>query len=144
MVCICLCLFTVLQMIILFSILVPIPSVMITAPDTQIVGQSLVLTCSGSVVRGITSEVDIVWKSDGSKLSRTNEVNLTLMENGTSLTYMDNYTIAQLSTYDKDKVYYCELVISSHPPIAVNSSILLNVTGKFHITHFVCFIKLYI
>ena len=124
-------LFTVLQMIILFTTLVPSPSVMITAPDTQIVGQSLDLSCSGSVVRGITSEVNVVWKSDGSELGRTNEVNLTLMENGTSLTYMDSYTIAQLSTFDKDKVYYCELVISSHPPVAVNSRILLNVTSKF-------------
>ena len=120
-------------MIILFTTLVPIPSVIITAPDTQIVGQSLDLSCSGSVVRGTTSEVNVVWKSDGFELSRTNEVNLTLMENGTSLTYMDSYTIAQLSTFDKDKVYYCELVISSHPAVAVNSSILLNVTGKFHI-----------
>ena len=121
-------------MIFLFATLVPIPSVVVTAPDTQIVGQSLQLSCSGSMVRGITSEVNIVWKSDGYEINRTNEINLTLMENGTSLMYMNSYTIAQLSSSDKDKIYYCELVISSHPIVAVNSSILLNVTSKLHIT----------
>ena len=102
---------------------------MITAPDTQIVGQSLELKCSGNITRGITSTVDIVWESDESELSKTDDVNLTLTESN-SFTYMSTYTIEQLSTYDKDRIYYCKLVIDSHPPVVVNDSILLNVTSK--------------
>ena len=102
---------------------------MITAPDTQIVGQSLELKCSGNIMRGITSKVDIVWGSDASELNRTDKVNLTLTESN-SFTYMNTYTIEQLSTSDKDRIYYCELVINSHIPVVVNDSILLNPTSK--------------
>ena len=103
---------------------------MITASNAQIVGQSLELTCSGIIIRGITSEVDIVWKSNGTELKRSNGINLIPTESGTSLMYMNTYNIAQLNTYDKGKVYYCELVINLHPQVIINSSIMLNVTSK--------------
>ena len=122
-------------MLFIYTTLVPTPTVMITASNVQIVGQSLELTCSGTIIRGITSEVDIVWKSNGTELNRSNGINLIPTESGTSLMYMNTYNIAQLSTYDKGKVYYCELVINSHPQVIVNSSIMLNVTGKLQITH---------
>ena len=102
---------------------------MITAPDIPMVGQSLELKCSGNITRGITSTVDIVWGSDESELNRTDDVNLTLTESN-SFTYMSTYTIEELSTSDKDGIYYCELVINSLPPVIVNDSILLNVTSK--------------
>ena len=121
-----------------FTILVPTPTVMITASTSQIVGQPLVLTCSGNIIRGIISEVDIVWKSNGSELSRSNGIDLTPTENGASLAYMNTYNIAQLNTYYKDKHYYCELVINTRPAVVVNSSILLNVTSKLQITYYVC------
>lgn len=114
----------------LFTTLVPTPTVMITATDTQIVGESLELRCSGSIVRGVNSEVDIVWKYDESELNRTNGIDLILSENETSLMYMNTYTIAELSTSDGYKMYYCELVINSHFTVVVNSSILLNLTSK--------------
>ena len=113
----------------IFITLVSAPMVMITAPDTQIVGQSLELKCSGNITRGISSKVDIVWGSDASELNRTDKINLTLTESN-SFTYMNTYTIEQLSTSDKDRIYYCELVINSHIPVVVNDSILLNPTSK--------------
>lgn len=106
--------------------------VIITAPDTQIVGQSLELKCSGNITRGITSKVDVVWGSDVSELNRTDDVDLTQTEND-SFTYTSTYTIEQLSTSDKDRIYYCELVINSDPPVVVNDSILLNVTSKLRL-----------
>ena len=109
--------------------------VMITAPDTQIVGQSLELKCSGNITRGITSKVDIIWGSDVSELNRTDDINLTLTESNL-FTYMSTYTVEQLSTSDKDRIYYCELVISSDPLVVVNDSILLNVTSK--LCSFIC------
>ena len=114
--------------ILLFT-LVPTPIVMVTAPNTQIVGQSLELNCDVNITRGITSEVDIVWGTETIKLNRTDDVNLILIE-GTVFTYTSTYTIEQLSTSDKDRVYYCELVINSVSPVVVNDSILLNVTSK--------------
>ena len=102
---------------------------MITAPDTQIVGQSLELNCSGYITRGITSEVEIVWGSETIELNRTDDVNLILIE-GTAITYMSTYTIEQLSTSDQDRVYYCELLINSASPVVASDSILLNVTSK--------------
>ena len=103
---------------------------MITAADTQIVGESLELRCRGSIDRGVTSEVDIIWISDGTELNRTNGIDPTLFENSTSLMYMNTYTIAELSTSDNYKMYYCELVINSPSPVITNISILLNVTSK--------------
>ena len=114
--------------ILLFT-LVPTPIVMVTAPNTQVVGQSLELNCDVNITRGITSEVDIVWGTETIKLNRTDDVNLILIE-GTVFTYTSTYTIEQLSTSDKDRVYYCELVINSVSPVVVNDSILLNVTSK--------------
>ena len=102
---------------------------MVTAPNNQIVGQSLRLKCNGTLVRGITSQVDIIWKTDDLELDRTNGTKLTLTE-GTSLAYMSTYTIIQLSTFDEDRMYYCELVINSPSPVVVNDSITLNVTSK--------------
>ena len=113
-----------------FTNVVPTPTVIIAELDTQIVGQPLELNCSGSIIRGVTSEVDIVWKSDGLELDRINETNLTLSDNDTSLTYMNTYTIAQLRTSDMDRIYYCEVVINSYFPVVANSSIQLNLTSK--------------
>jgi len=70
-----------------------------------------------------------VWGIETIELNRTDDVNLILIE-GTVFTYTSTYTIEQLSTSDKDRVYYCELVINSVSPVVVNDSILLNVTSK--------------
>ena len=78
---------------------------------------------------GLPVEWIVIWGSDASELNMTDDVNLTLTESN-SFTYMSTYTIEQLSTSDKDRIYYCELVINSHPPVEVNDSILLNVTSK--------------
>ena len=117
---------------IFLTTLVPTLAVIVTAPDTQIVGQPLKLNCSSTFTRGIISKVDLVWRSNELELKRIRGINLTLTEDGTSLTYMNTYTIAQLSTSDKDKVYYCELVINSHSTVVINSSIVLNVTSKLY------------
>ena len=99
------------------------------ALNTQTVGQSLILQCEVTTVRGITSRVDIVWSSDGKELKRMNNVSSTTMNN--SLVYTDSYTISQLSTTDNDGVIQCEVVINVIPPVMANDSIILDVTGKY-------------
>ena len=114
---------------ILFAI-VPIPDRMtVTAPNTQIVGQSLLLECSVTTVRGITSSrVDIVWSSDGVELNRTETPNITSTTDD-MIEYMDVYIITLLKDTDINRTYQCEMVINSIPPVIVNSDFTLDVTG---------------
>ena len=113
---------------ILDNVLVPTPTISVTAPNTQTVGQSLTLQCEVTTVRGITSRVDIVWSSGGTELERMDGVSSTTM--GNSLVYTDSYTISQLSTTDEDRVIQCEVVINANPSVMADDSITLDVTGE--------------
>ena len=106
------------------SLLVPIPSVNVTAPNTQIVGQSLTLECSVTTVKGITSRVDIVWSSNGLVVKR---INGTFVSTSQTV-YSAAYTIPQLSTTDDGRVYQCEVVINTSPPVMATGSVTLDVT----------------
>ena len=110
-----------------FNISVPTPTVSVTAPNDQTVGQSLTLQCEVTTVRGITSRVDIVWSSDDTELRRINGASSTTMDN--SLVYTDSYTISQLSTADDGRVIQCELVINTSPLVQKVDNIALDVTG---------------
>ena len=112
-----------------FVITVPTPTVSVTAPNTQTVGQSLTLQCVVTTVRGITSRLDIVWSNGGTELQRMNGVSSTMMSN--SLVYTNSYTISQLSTTDDGRVIQCEVVINASPLVMANDSITLDVTGMF-------------
>ena len=109
--------------------IVPTPTVSVTAPNTQTVGQSLTLQCEVTTVRGVTSRVDIVWSSDGTILRRMNNVSSTTMDN--SLVYTDSYTISSLSTTDNGRMIQCEVVINASPLVMASDSITLDVTGRF-------------
>ena len=110
-------------------VIVPTPTVSVTAPNTQTVGQSLTLQCEVTTVRGITSRVDIVWSSGGTELERMNDVSSTTM--GNSLVYTDSYTISQLSKTDEGRVIQCEVVINASPSVMTSDSITLDVTGMY-------------
>ena len=103
------------------------PSINLTVPNTQIVGQSLTLECSVTIVRGITSRVDIVWSNDGVELQRTNGTNASLSSDFSTM-YTSTYTIPLLSTVDDSRVYQCKVVIDTNPPVMVTGSVTLNVT----------------
>ena len=118
--------------IFLFCVLVPTPVVNITAPITQIVGQSLTLQCEVTTVRGITSSVDIVWSSNSTELERMNSVSSTTMDN--SLVYTGSYTISQLSTTDDGRVIQYEVVINKSPSVMATGSITLDVIGEYCMT----------
>ena len=108
---------------------VPTPTVSVTVPNTQTVGQSLTLQCEVTTVRGITSRVDIVWSSNGTELERMNDVSSTTMNN--SLVYTDSYTISQLSTSDEGRVIQCGVVINESPSVMASDSTTLDVTGTY-------------
>ena len=114
-----------------YVILVPTPTVSVTAPNTQTVGDSLALQCEVTTVRGITSRVDIVWSSGGTVLRRMNDTTATTMDN--SLVYTDSYIISQLNTTDEGRVIQCEVVINASPLVMASNSITLDVTGELYI-----------
>ena len=103
--------------------------VIVTAPNTQTVGQALTLQCNVTTVRGITSRVDTVWSSGGTELQRMDNVSSTMISN--SLVYTSSYTISQLNTTDNDRVIQCEVVINVSPSVMASDSITLDVTGKY-------------
>ena len=103
------------------------------ALNTQIVGQSLILQCEVTTVRGITSRVDIVWSSGDMELERMNGVSSTTMDN--SLVYTGSYTISQLNTTDDGRVIQCEGVINGSK-VTDTDYVTLHVTGECDIVMF--------
>lgn len=98
-----------------------------TAPVTQTVGQSLMLSCSAVAVRGITSRVDIVWSSNGLDLERV-QANASVTNN--LVEYTGYYSIAQLNETDDGRVYQCKVVINASPPVMADDNVTLNTAGK--------------
>ena len=97
--------------------------------NSQTVGQSLLLECIVITVRGITSTMDIVWSSNDVVFDneRNVSINLTTLY---SASYTSTYTIPQLSTLDDGRVYSCEVVINTNPPVTATGSVILDVNGN--------------
>ena len=101
----------------------------VTAPATQIVGQSLILECSVTTVRGITSRVDIKWSTGNMILQKEKGINVALTMADT-VVYKNSYNISQVSTLDDGRVYQCKVIISTIPQIMATDNTTLDVTGK--------------
>ena len=81
-------------------------------------------------MRGITSDVDIVWRHDDTIVKNATRVTPTnIMDN--LLVYEDLYTISQLSISDNNAVYECRVVVRTYPQRAATDTIILDVTGKY-------------
>ena len=113
-----------------FLILVPnSTNVTVTAPSSQIVGQSLMLECSVTTVRGITSRVDMEW-STGNKTLQIIKGIVNLHTTNDSVLYKAKYNITQVSTLDDSEVYQCKVIINANPQLTAFGSITLDVTGN--------------
>ena len=99
-----------------------------TVPIDQTVGQSLILQCEVTTVRGINSRVSIEWRSDGDMLQMNNSIPSSMTDD--SLIHTNSYTIDILSTDDEDRTYSCEVVINASPPVMASDSVTLDVTGR--------------
>ena len=121
--------FYILYNIYITFVVLNVTDISFTTPNTQLVGQPLMLECSVTTVRGITSRVDIVWSSDGVELMKLEGaiVNSTLND---SVIYISSYSIQILSTNDSDRVYQCTMVINTDPPVLAHGSVTLDITGK--------------
>ena len=90
-------------------------------------GQSLILQCEVTTVRGIASIVDIVWSSNGTVLRRMNGTTPNTADD--SLVYTDSYTISQLNTTDDGRMIQCEVVINASPLVTADNNVTLDVMG---------------
>ena len=116
------------------NVVVPTPSVTVTAPNTQRVGQPLTLTCNAMTARGITSRVDMVWRREsrtlGSRTLRTlNNISPTIMD-GSSL-YSDLYIISALTADDDGREYECILTVQSAPIVTGSDAVILDLPGMW-------------
>ena len=109
---------------------VPNPTSMtVTTSNTQIVGDSLILECSITTVRGITSRVDIEW-TIGSVILQTTEGVDIVSTASEFVVYKNIYNISQVSTFDDGRVYQCKVIINTIPQLMATDNTTLDVTGK--------------
>ena len=102
----------------------------VTAPNTQIVGQSLILECSVTTVRGIISRIDIEWSIGNVILQRIEGVNTTFTASDFVI-YTNIYNISQVSTFDDGRVYQCKVIINTISQLMATGSVTLDVDGKY-------------
>ena len=112
------------------DILVPSPTVSIIVPNTQAVGQSLRLECNGTTVRGVTSDVEVVWRR-GNTIVQTTRVTAATTSLENLLVYRDSYTISRLNTSDDDIEYRCGLAIHASSVVKAETTVTLHVTGEY-------------
>ena len=100
------------NVLILYFITVPTPNVSVTTYNATIVGQPLILECNVIAVRGINSQVVIVWSSitSNEELREVN-VNVSLTIFG-SVIYRDYFNIPQLTIDNNNVTYECEVTIN--------------------------------
>ena len=111
----------------------------VTAQNTQTVGQSLILECSVTTVRGITSRIDIEWSIGHVMLQRTEGVDTTSMASD-FVVYTNIYNISQVSTFDDGRVYQCKVTINTIPQLMATDSVTLDVTGRQLLSNNVLFL----
>ena len=104
-------------------------NVTVTASNTQIVGQSLILECNVTTVRGITSRINIEWSIGNVMLQRTEGVDATSTASD-FVVYTNIYNISQVSTFDDGRVYQCKVIINTIPQLIATDSVSLDVDGK--------------
>ena len=109
--------------------IVPTPNVSITVNGNLTVGQPFSLQCVITTVRGINSQLSIVWSKgdDGEELKRENiNASITMFS---SVMYRDYLNISQLTTDDDGETYRCEVIINASSPVMASDSYTLRVTG---------------
>jgi len=79
-------------------------------------------------VRGITSRVDIIWRSYGAVLRTVNDSSQ--IELGNSVVFTDSYTIPRLCLVNQKEVYQCEVVINTSPPVMATGYVTLGEKSK--------------
>ena len=100
------------------------------ATTNPAVDQPLILQCTATIVRGITSTVDIIWTTGDTQVRRVNNVTASSNINSTSV-YNDSFIIPLLDISDIGSVYQCEVLINSLPPITAKTDFIIPIPGMY-------------
>ena len=92
------------------------------------IGDPLILNCSVTAVRGISSSVDIIWSTGGIVVRRMN--NLTADTTNDSAIFIDLFEISSLSAIDNRRKYQCKVTINANQSISNSDQITLVFPGK--------------
>ena len=92
------------------------------------INQPLTLQCTATIVRGITSRVDIIWTTGDTQVRRVNNVTASSNINSTSV-YYDSFIIPLLNITDIGNVYQCEVLINSVASTTANANYIIPTPG---------------
>jgi len=81
-----------------------------------------------TTVRGITSTVNFFWSSNGTVLKEEDKYTEDFTLQNLDI-YIDTYIISPLSVFDDGRIYQCEVLIETSPPVTASDNVTLNVTG---------------
>ena len=91
-----------------------------------VVDRPLILQCNATIVRGITSTVDIIWTTGDTQVRRVNNVTA----NSTSV-YIDSLIIPLLGISDIGSTYQCEVLINSFLPTTAKIDYIIPIPGMY-------------
>ena len=103
----------------------PIITVEVTVEHPEIY-QPLILQCTATILRSITSTVDIIWTTGNTQVRRVNNVTASSNINSSSI-YNDSFIIPSLNVSDIGigSVYQCEALINSVSPSTVKTDFVI-------------------
>ena len=90
----------------------PIVNFELTTANFPTIYQPLILQCIATIVRGITSTVDIIWTTGNTQVRRVNDVTASSNTYSRSI-YNDSFIIPSLKFSDIGNVYECRALIGS-------------------------------
>ena len=125
---------TIITFILVCSCVVPNPYVQIATFENETlgnvtIGDPLTLDCTVTAVRGISSSVDITWRTGVVELRRVEDV-MASVENDSAI-YTDSFKISSLSAIDNRRAYQCSVVINATQPVYSSDQFILVFSGKY-------------
>ena len=115
----------------------PDPTVTVTAVGSRTVGDPLSLRCDIITENDYISNVDIVWKINGTEANRTTNIEKDTLSNASLIQYTDFYNSTKLlQLNDNNTIYQCQAVIQPYfypslPALIVSDNFTLIVNGKY-------------
>ena len=106
----------------------PIIAVEVMTENSPTIYQPLILQCVATIVRGITSTVDIIWTTGDTQVRRVNNVTASSNINSTSV-YSDSFVIPSVNISDIGSVYQCEIIINSILPTTAKANFTISIPG---------------
>ena len=108
----------------------PVVTVEVNASTRPEIDQPLMLQCNATIVRGITSTVDIIWYTDNTQVRRVNNVTASSNINSSSI-YNDSFIIPSLNISDIGNMYQCEVLVNSVSPTRATANFSIPVPGIY-------------